>query len=151
MPLPCKQVNINHYLPVLQSLIAEGREVPMLITGDSMEPFLINRRDIIFIRKPQGVLRRGEMVFYQRESGQHVMHRIHHIDRHGNLFLVGDAQWEIEGPVLPQQVFGEIFLVKRDCISIKSGDFWWEFFEHVWIHMLPLRRTVLWLYRLLSH
>lgn len=61
------------------------------------------------------------------------MHRIHHIDKSGNLFLVGDGQKVIEGPIKPEQVFGIIYKVIRNGKVITKGNFWWFFFEKIWI------------------
>ena len=29
---------------------------------------------------------------------------------------------------------------------IAPGDFWWEFFEHIWLHLIPFRRFLMKLY-----
>lgn len=138
-------VDIHEYLPVLKGILAEGREVNLLVTGSSMTPFLADKRDTLIISPPAGKFKRGDMVFYQRLTGQYIMHRVHHVDKDGCLFIVGDAQTEIEGPVHPRQVFGIIHKVIRKGKLIGKHDFWWFFFEKIWIRMVPLRplaRTV---------
>ena len=40
------------------------------------------------------------------------MHRIHHIKK-GMLYIIGDNQTDMEGPVDPKQVFGIIHTVYR--------------------------------------
>lgn len=143
-------VDINEYLPALIEIINTGKDVSLLITGNSMSPFLIHQRDKIIISKPNGKFTRGDMVFYQRLSGQYVMHRIHHLDPAGKLYLVGDAQREIEGPIDAQQVFGIIHQVIRKGKLIQKGDFWWDFFAKVWIRIVPLRRIILRIYSVLK-
>ena len=69
-------VDTNEYVTVLRELAGEGRVVSMLIAGSSMSPFLCHNRDYIYFTKPDRELRRGDMVFYQRDTGQYVMHRI---------------------------------------------------------------------------
>ena len=56
------------------------------------------------------------------------MHRIHHINKEGKLFIIGDAQVDMEGPIDKEQVFAIITKVKRKGKWITPGDFWWEFF-----------------------
>ena len=99
------------YIPVLKDLVEEGKEVSMMISGSSMNPFLI-----------------------------------HHIDKEGKLFIIGDAQIDMEGPIDKEQVFAIITKVKRKGKWIAPGDFWWEFFEHVWLHLIPFRRFLMKLY-----
>lgn len=145
-----REVDIHEYLPVLIDIINEGKDVNLLISGNSMSPFLVHKRDTIIISKPNGKFFKGQMVFYTRSNGQYVMHRIHHIDQQGNLFIVGDAQNYIEGPIHPSQVFGVINKAIRKGKLISKGDFWWDFFEKVWIKIVPLRRLMSKIYGIFS-
>ena len=73
------------------------------------------------------------------------MHRIWKVKPEG-LYIVGDAQTVIEGPVAEEQVFAIVTRVQRKGKWIMPGDFWWEFFEHVWIHIIPFRHVMMRLY-----
>lgn len=145
-----RTVNIYEYMPVLIDIINQGKEANLVITGSSMTPFLCHHRDTIIISKPDAPFKKGDMVFYTRKSGQYVMHRIHHIDKNGDLFIVGDAQTEIEGPIHPDQVFGIIHKVIRKGKVITKGDFWWDFFEKVWIRLVPIRPLLRKIYSIFS-
>jgi len=140
-----KKVNTREYVSVLRELTEQGKEVSMLISGNSMSPFLIHERDYICFKKPDRELRAGDMVFYQRPTGRFVMHRIWKVKPDG-YYIVGDAQTEIEGPVKEEQIFAIITRVKRGGKWIVPGDFWWWFFEKVWIRMIPLRPVIVGLY-----
>ena len=142
-------VDTNEYVTVLRELAEEGRVVSMLIAGSSMSPFLCHNRDYIYFTKPDRELRRGDMVFYQRDTGQYVMHRIYKRKKDG-YYMVGDAQTQIEGPLRRDQIFARIIKVKRKGRIIEPGNFWWEFFEHVWIRIIPLRKVIEKLYSLLG-
>lgn len=144
-----KVVNTYEYVSVLKDLVEEGREVRMLIAGSSMSPFLCHQRDSIFFKKPDRELKRGDMVFYQRKSGQFVMHRIYKIKSDG-YYMVGDAQTEIEGPLERDQIFAIITKVERKGKWIEPGDFWWGFFAKVWIRMVPVRKATIRLYGVLK-
>lgn len=140
-----KVVDTREYVSVLRELAEEGKVVSMLIAGSSMSPFLCHNRDYIYFTKPERELKRGDMVFYRRDSGQYVMHRIYKITENG-YYMVGDAQTQVEGPLRREQIFARIIKVKRDGKILEPGDFWWEFFEHVWIRILPVRPFVSRLY-----
>lgn len=144
-----KVIDTREYVSMLRELTEEGKEVSMMIAGSSMAPFLIHERDSICFRKPDRELRKGDMVFYQRDSGQYVMHRIWKVKPEG-YYIVGDAQKEIEGPVKRQQIFALITKVRRKGKWIVPGDFWWEFFEHVWIRIIPIRHVIVRLYGFIS-
>lgn len=148
-----KVVDTRAYVSMLRGLVEEGNEVSMLIAGNSMSPFLIHQRDTICFRKPDCELKSGDIVFYQRPGGQYVMHRICKVRKDG-YYIAGDGQTAIEGPVSREQIFAVITRVQRKGRWIEPGDFWWEFFARVWIHMIPFRpmfvKTYAWIGRLLK-
>ena len=137
-----KVVDTREYVSVLRELTEEGKEVRMTIAGSSMNPFLIHERDSICFRKPDRELKKGDMVFFQRPDGAFVMHRIWKVKPEG-YYIVGDAQTEIEGPVRREQIFAIVTKVCRKGKWLGPGSFWWEFFEHVWIRLVPWRRKLM--------
>lgn len=144
-----KQVDTREYVSVLREIAEEGKVVSMLIAGSSMAPFLCHNRDYIYFTRPEREPRRGDMVFYQRDSGQYVMHRVYRVKPDG-YYMAGDAQTQIEGPLRRDQIFAVVTQVKRNGKMIRPGDFWWEFFEHIWIRIVPARRAVTALYGMLA-
>lgn len=137
-----KYLDTREYVSVLRELTESGREVSMQITGSSMSPFLIHERDTICFKKPDRELKKGDMVFFQRKNGQYVMHRIKKVRSEG-YYIIGDAQTMIEGPIEREQIFAVITKVRRKGKWINPGDFWWEFFAHIWLHMIPLRHLLM--------
>ena len=133
-----REVNTVQYVSMLRSLVEEGRDVSLLISGSSMTPFLVHHRDTILFGKPDRELRKGDMVFYQRLNGQFVMHRIWKVKPEG-YYIVGDAQTEIEGPVKREQIFALVKKAQRKGKWIGPENIWWKFFEKVWINMVPIR------------
>lgn len=146
-----KLVNTQEYVSMLRELTEQGKEVNMLISGNSMSPFLMHGRDSIRLKKPDRKLRKGDMVFFQRKSGKFVMHRIIRVRKEG-FYLLGDSQQssEIEGPIEESKIFAMITSVCRKGRWIGPGNFWWEFFEHYWIIMIPFRRFLINTYRFMS-
>lgn len=143
-----KQVDTYEYVSVLKELVEEGREVSMIISGSSMSPFLCHERDRVFFKAPDRPLRVGDMVFFQRRSGQYVLHRICRI-KDGSFYIVGDAQTAIEGPVAREQIFALVTKVQRKGRILAPGDFWWEFFARVWLRLIPLRPVLSRIYGLI--
>lgn len=136
-----KVIDTRAYVSVLREQVEAGEEAVMLIAGNSMSPFLVHGRDYICFCKPVRPLAKGDMVFYQRENGQYVMHRICKAAPEG-FYITGDSQMVIEGPVKEDQIFAVVTKVCRKGKWIQKGDFWWDFFEKVWINMIPMRRAV---------
>lgn len=130
------------YLPVIRELLESGEEVPLTISGNSMSPFFIHERDKVLLAPAKGILKKGDMALFQRKNGQYILHRICRVTSDNQYFFVGDAQTEIEGPIDREQIFGRVKAVCRKGRWLKPGDFWWDFFAHVWIRIIPARRAV---------
>lgn len=137
-----KVIETEAYVSVLRELTEEGREVNIRVAGNSMLPFLVHERDYVYFKEPDRELRAGDIVFYQRKNGQYVMHRIWKV-KDGQFYMVGDAQVYIEGPLEREQIFALVTKVVRKGRELKPGSFWWEFFEHIWIKIVPLRRRII--------
>ena len=95
-----KEVDSREYISALKELILSGRSVSFLVTGNSMAPFLINKRDQVILAPLDDKAVKGDIIFFQRRDGTFVLHRVVKIGDKG-YFLLGDAhrKEEIEGPV----------------------------------------------------
>ena len=140
------KIDTKIYLSFLKEMIEQNMDVSIVISGNSMSPFLVNQRDVIYLSKINRKLKKGDLVLYQRLSGQYVVHRIVKVKKSG-YYLAGDNQIAIEGPILDKQIFGLVTKVKRKGKWIEAGNFWWEFFEHVWVYLLPWRMISLKIYK----
>ena len=140
------KIDTKIYLSFLKEMIEQNTDVSIVISGNSMSPFLVNQRDVIYSSKINRKLKKGDLVLYQRLSGQYVVHRIVKVKKSG-YYLAGDNQIAIEGPILDKQIFGLVTKVKRKGKWIEAGNFWWEFFEHVWVYLLPWRMIILKIYK----
>lgn len=131
-------VSPEELMEPLLSLLEETDSVPLVISGYSMNPFLAHGRDTVYLSKVTRPLKRGDMILYRRDSGTCILHRIWRVEENTYTF-VGDAQTLLETGVRPDQVLAIVTAVRRKGKLLRSGSFWWDFFEKVWIRMVPLR------------
>lgn len=122
----------------LLALMDEVDCVPLVISGGSMTPFLAHGRDTVYLSRVDRSLKRGDMVLYQRAGGAYVLHRIFRVED-DSYTLVGDAQTRLEQGVRPEQIRALVTAVRRKGRLLQKGSPCWDFFEKVWIRMLPLR------------
>ena len=133
-------------MPKLLALLEETDNVPLVISGGSMTPFLIHRRDTVYLSKVRRPLKKGDMILFRRDSGDYILHRILSAEN-GIYTLIGDAQNRTE-PVREDQVLALVTAVRRKGKLLKESDFRWLFFEKVWLRMIPLRHPIMKLYAL---
>ena len=137
------EILLEEYRRLLES---EDRieALPLVITGGSMTPFLVGGRDTVYLSRLTRPARRGDMLLYRRRNGTYVLHRVYRAEE--TLTMVGDAQTELEPGICPSQVMAIVTRVERKGKSLGPGDFRWEFFEKVWLRMIPVRRGIMKLY-----
>ena len=87
-------------------------------------------------------LRRGDVVLYRRENGMLVLHRIYKIGQDG-LYLLGDHQTAIEGPVRREQVKGKMTGMVRDGRYMDVGNPGYRMLSVVWLWLRPARRVIM--------
>lgn len=114
--------------------------LPLVITGNSMSPFLIHGRDTVYLSRLTRPVRRGDMLLYQRENGGYVLHRVYKAGPE-SLTMIGDAQTILEPGIRREQVIAIVTRVERKGKPLGPGSFWWGFFEKIWIWIIPLRRV----------
>ncbi len=134
--------NTYEYLSVLRARIEAGDIVNLRISGSSMTPFLCHRRDCVTLQAPDAAPQKGDIVFYQRDDGAFVLHRICSVHGSGGTAvydIVGDGQMEIETGVRRDQIFAVVIRAVRKGRTIAPGDFWWWFFRTIWLALLPMR------------
>lgn len=140
-----KVLTPEELIPPLLSLLEQTDNVPLVISGNSMSPFLVHHRDTVYLSKVRKPLRRGDMILYRRDNGRYILHRIYRTEAE-TFTLVGDAQTVLEQNIRPDQVLALVTAVRRKGRRLEQGSFWWEFFRHIWIRMVPLRPWILSLY-----
>ena len=130
------EVLVEEYRELLQDARIEA--LPLTVTGNSMSPFLVGGRDTVYLSRVTRPLRRGDAVLYQRRNGRYVFHRIYRVSE-GSFTMTGDAQTVLEEGIEPDQIIAVMTRAERKGKILAPGSFWWEFFEKVWIRMIPLR------------
>ena len=129
-------------IPQLLEMLEVTEPVPLVISGSSMTPFLVHGRDTVYLSKEKEPLKRGDMVLYRRDSGSYILHRICRVEQ-GAYTMVGDAQTRLEPGIRPDQILAKVTAVRRKGKLLRQGSFLWDFFEKVWIRMVPLRPAVM--------
>ena len=73
--------------------------------GKSMWPMISNKTDTVIIKSVKGTLKRYDVAFYERASGQVVLHRVMRV--HADCYdMCGDSQTAVETGVKHEAVFG---------------------------------------------
>ena len=145
-----KQLHAAELMPEYEKLLREGAELPLVISGESMLPFLRPGRDTVYLKAAQSPLRRGDLAFYRRLDGSYILHRVWRAEP-GKYWFLGDAQTRVEGPLPAQLVFAYVTAVRRGERLILPGSLFWRFFSGPWLRFVRLRPRLLRIYRMFYH
>ena len=132
-----KTVDPETFIPILKESVKNGGDVCLRVTGGSMRPFLNSEGDCVILSRADD-LKRGDIVFFVRENGQCVLHRIIKI-KGGAFFLTGDAQTYKEGPVNRERILAKAAGAVRRGKNIGEKSAVWLFFKHIWIYTIKFR------------
>lgn len=128
-------------LPAMQKQLESGSKVTFVVNGTSMQPMIINGKDSVVLKKPDGPLKKYDLPFYRRDDGQFVLHRIVKLQKDGKYTCRGDNQVINEPDVRDDQIIGvvESFTHKGKSYSVNS--FWYKVYCRLWMSMRFLRRV----------
>ena len=124
--------------------------LPLVISGNSMSPFLVHGRDTVYLSRLDRPAKKGDVLLYKRESGSYILHRVYKVEK-DSYTMVGDAQTQLEQGIRQDQIIAIMTSALRKGKLQKKGSFWWEFFEKLWIRIIPLRPMLTKIYTYITH
>ena len=135
------QVNVDtiEYVSNLREMIRDSHQVVITVAGWSMEPFLRNQRDRVLLQKPSRPPKVGDIVFYQRKTGQYVLHRIYKSKPEG-YYMRGDHLTDEEGPIEAEAIFAMVTEVERNGRWFSIDALGWRFTSSLWRLLSPARK-----------
>lgn len=123
----------------LEKLLQDGNIIRIKPQGYSMYPLFIPGRDEALIQQVSiHSLRRNDVILYRRRHSILVLHRICHITPEG-FFMVGDNQYELEGPLRPEQVKGKLIAFIHNGKEFSVTNPFYRFLSSLWLFLLPVR------------
>lgn len=127
-------------IPIIKETLFGSLPFVLSVTGNSMRPTLRNSGDKVELlsQKHRGV-KKGELVFFERENGGCILHRVLKIN--GDTLLVnGDAQPWTE-TVKMSQVIGVVNRLCRKGKWISCDSFLYRVYSKIIVHTLFLRKV----------
>lgn len=128
----------------LEATLKNGGSVIFTPNGHSMHPLIWPQRDYVLVEPFETKkLKRGDVALYRSELYGHlVIHRVWKHKKDG-LYMVGDNQTEIEGPLAEEVFFGKMTYLNRKgrLISVKNALY--VISVRLWLFLRPFRRRLM--------
>lgn len=100
-----KKVSLNDLFPIISEQLGAGGSASFTIRGNSMEPLLKHGKSTVKIEHPKRALKKYDVIFYRRENGDFILHRIVGVKKNG-FICRGDNQIKNEFPVKRESIIG---------------------------------------------
>ncbi len=114
-------------VPIIKEAIKNDGEFKLLVSGNSMSPVLKDKRDYVYLKSiEKHTLKRGDIVFIRRDTGEYVLHRVYKIIENKGFIMNGDAQGWTE-VVRKDQVIAYVKKIERKGIEIKCSNIIYKF------------------------
>lgn len=136
-----KKVALEEIYPIIKEQLENGGTVGLPITGTSMLPLLVQGRDSVTLTKTDKI-KINDIIFYRRDNGAFVLHRIIGIDDNGHYILCGDNQWVKEYGIKDHNIIGVVTQIKRDGKIIDINDKKYVKYCNRWLKLMPIRKTL---------
>lgn len=135
-------ISSAEFIPIMKQRFKNGLTVELTVTGNSMVPFLVHKRDSVILSEFEGQVNKGDILFYIRKNDRCVLHRVKKISADG-LYFIGDGQNVIEGPVATDSVLAKCESVCRKGKLITQNSPIWLFYKYIWLRIIPVRLSVI--------
>lgn len=105
-------VSLKEFWPVMKEVIESGGEFTFYPHGTSMMPLIREGVDQVVLVKADNI-KKGDAVFYLRDNGQFVLHRVVKI-KNGEYVMCGDNQVALEYGITDSHILAKMKAVLRD-------------------------------------
>lgn len=127
----------------VEKILADGALLPLYVSGSSMNPFLISRRDIVYLNKIcDSDFKKEKIILFKRSNGNFVLHRIKKVLPDGILLMNGDAQTWTE-TVNKKQVIAVVSEIERKGKRKSAESLYWRAVNCFWSFLSPFRSLIM--------
>lgn len=125
----------------IEALLKAGNCVKFHPTGTSMAPFFSSHEDYAIVEPVRNSIKKLDVLVYRRPDGPLVIHRVYKNKSEG-LYMVGDAQIAIEGPLPETCALGVMtsYIKKGRTRSVNFLPY--RIYSAVWMFLRPMRGVI---------
>lgn len=137
------RLNNNIFFAEVEELLAEGKQVTILVRGNSMRPLLRDGRDKVVLRKANDEdIKKGAVILF-RYRGSHVMHRVTKIEGDVVVFE-GDGNYKLQEVATRKDIVAIVeAIVRPSGRRIECSSRRWRFLSFMWLSQARLERRVI--------
>lgn len=98
--------------PLILEAFNQNLTIEIPVRGQSMLPFL-RTNDYVTLKKIDNKIKKGDIVLYQRDNSQFVLHRIRKVLKNNTYIIVGDHQRKVEYGITDKHLIGVVISYRK--------------------------------------
>lgn len=127
------------FAEIIEDTIKAGGSVPLVVTGHSMNPFLKDGKNTVWLKACEEVdFKRGKILLFRRTDGKIVLHRVRKVLSDGELVMNGDAQYWCEN-IKKEQAVAVVTYIEKNSKKKSCNSLVYKAVIEVWQLLKPLR------------
>ena len=134
-----KVVDIEDVIPLIEEQLSHNGQVTFTPRGNSMLPMLRNNKDTVTLKSPILPLKKYDIAFYKRDSGQYVLHRVVKVNTNGYA-MRGDNQLINEEGIEDRQIIAVLKSFTRKGKKYNLKDKGYVLYTKIWINTVVIRK-----------
>lgn len=127
------------FAEIIEDTIKAGGCVPLVVTGNSMNPFLKDGKDTVWLKVcTESDFKRGKILLFRRTDGKIVLHRVRKVLPDGELVMNGDAQYWCEN-IKKEQAVAVVAFIEKNGKKKSCDSLIYRMRTEAWQILKPLR------------
>lgn len=138
------------FAEIIEQAIKAGGCVPLVVTGNSMRPFLKDGENTVWLKAcTESDYKRGKILLFRRTDGKIVLHRVRKVLRDGELVMNGDAQYWCEN-IKKEQALAVVTYIEKNGKKKSCNSIIYKIQTEVWQILKPLRPHIFRMHRIIK-
>ena len=136
-----ESIHLSDYEELIREVLETGGEFRLYPHGTSMLPLIRQGRDSVALRKLDRAPRKFDILFYKRQDGSYVLHRVKDVTPEG-LILWGDNHTMLEYGITEKNIIGYAARIFRGDKELDCQGFGYRLYLWLW-QFKAIRRVLL--------
>ncbi len=125
-----KKINLSQMESVILEVLENNSTVTLTASGQSMEPLIHDGTDNVVLKRIEQKPKKGDIVFFKRNNGRLVLHRIVGEDENGYI-LMGDNQWVKEYGIKESQIIAVLDSIEKNGRVYKADGLYCNIYKFI--------------------
>ena len=133
-----KSMYLDDLMPLIREQLDSGASVRIHPRGTSMLPMIREGIDSVVLSKLPEQPGKYDVILYQRENGQYVLHRLVGVGE--TYTFIGDNQFDLEKGIMHDQLIARVSSFYRGEKKITTDKLLYRFYCRAWYASRGVRR-----------